>query len=680
MISSVGVSGWGACLCHTKNQRGVGGTWKGSCHVSADKETQKCFMITEKTVMYPRKRVEVHCHGVRGDTSTADNHQGSTSGKCTAIDENTPNATNTGSTLVEDTMTYRMFASLDGIHQDKDLNETGEQRNVFSAGASTSYDAFCRLNAAWEDMRKRKVYGLAPKTVKTTKDLLPATPGIDVIVGGGTLGIFVAMALQKRGLKTAVIDRGSVCGRDQDWNVSREELDALIDVGVLTKEQLEDSITVEFNPIKMGFHGYEDVSTTDVLNVGVSPRKLIAHVRRGYEACGGIVVEHGRLERIWVHPNGVSLRFLDADGSYMALAGKLFIDSMGNQSPIVRQIRHGKKPDGVCLVVGSCARGFDNNSHGDIIRTIAPSLSRSLNSTSGNESEATELMGRESMKNLQMFWEAFPAGSGPRDRTTYMFSYMDASVSRPSFFDMMEHYWEQMPIYQGINLDDIDVQRILFGLFPTYRDSPLPPQFDRILAVGDASGMQSPLSFGGFTALTRHIGRLTNAITEAVESECLDRWSLKYVNPYNPSLSSTWMFQKAMSIPSDTKYPNISFINQLLGQNFQIMAKQPHEMVLRPFLQDVIIAKPLTKTLIQVMVENPLFVPTIMYTVGIPALVDWIGHYMFLVLYTMVSVQATKYNIEQYIQDTINDPKKKFIFNRALERWKYGSGLDYFDQ
>lgn len=37
--------------------------------------------------------------------------------------------------------------------------------------------------------------------------------------------------------------------------------------------------------------------------------------------------------------------------------------------------------------------------------------------------------------------------------------------------------------------------RILHGFFPTYRDSPLPPKFDRILQVGDASGIQSPLRY-----------------------------------------------------------------------------------------------------------------------------------------------------------------------------------------
>jgi len=38
------------------------------------------------------------------------------------------------------------------------------------------------------------------------------------------------------------------------------------------------------------------------------------------------------------------------------------------------------------------------------------------------------------------------------------------------------------------------VQRILFGWFPTYRASPLRPAFARVLQVGDASGIQSPLS------------------------------------------------------------------------------------------------------------------------------------------------------------------------------------------
>ena len=48
------------------------------------------------------------------------------------------------------------------------------------------------------------------------------------------------------------------------------------------------------------------------------------------------------------------------------------------------------------------------------------------------------------------------------------------------------------------------------------RDSPLTPQLDRILQIGDASGIQSPLSFGGFGALSRHLPRLKAAIVEAL--------------------------------------------------------------------------------------------------------------------------------------------------------------------
>ena len=49
----------------------------------------------------------------------------------------------------------------------------------------------------------------------------------------------------------------------------------------------------------------------------------------------------------------------------------------------------------------------------------------------------------------------------------------------------------------------MQVKRALFGVFPTFRDSPLRAAHDRVLQVGDASGIQSPLSFGGFGALLR---------------------------------------------------------------------------------------------------------------------------------------------------------------------------------
>lgn len=74
---------------------------------------------------------------------------------------------------------------------------------------------------------------------------------------------------------------------------------------------------------------------------------------------------------------------------------------------------------------------------------------------------------------------------------------------------------------QGISLDQIEPLRILFGWFPTYKDSPLKTPFDRILQIGDASGIQSPLSFGGFGAMARHLSRLRRAVQEALQVCCI---------------------------------------------------------------------------------------------------------------------------------------------------------------
>jgi hypothetical protein len=88
--------------------------------------------------------------------------------------------------------------------------------------------------------------------------------------------------------------------------------------------------------------------------------------------------------------------------------------------------------------------------------------------------------------------------------------------------------------------------------------------FCRILQVGDASGIQSPLSFGGFGALTRHLRRLTSALHDALQSDALAASDLAMVNPYNPGLSSAWMLQRAMigSRSVDGRAPPADLINK----------------------------------------------------------------------------------------------------------------------
>lgn len=317
------------------------------------------------------------------------------------------------------------------------------------------------------------------------------------------------------------------------------------------------------------------------------------------------------------------------------------------------QIRGGRKPDGVCLVVGSCCRGFVENSKSDVIYC------------SGSVKEVGQTK-------AQYFWEAFPAGSGPMDRTTYMFTYVDPHPGCPTLEELLEDYWDLMPNYQGVSLDDLEILRVIFGIFPTYRDSPLPAAFDRVLQLGDASGIQSPVSFGGFGSLTRHLSRLTTGIQEAIVGDFLDSESLSLLNPYLPNLSASWLFQRAMSAKKES---NVSpdFINELLYVNFLSM-KKLGDPVLRPFLQDVIQFGPLVKTLGLVMLNKPQIIQSIIQQVTLPVLVDWSRHFFMLGYYSFLSSFVDP-AIRPLIE-TFSD-KLRYRWMRRLEAWQYGAGLDY---
>ena len=95
----------------------------------------------------------------------------------------------------------------------------------------------------------------------------------DVAVAGGTLGVLLAASLSSAGLRVAVVEAGPLKGRDQEWNICREELEALVEAGALSAADAAASVVGEFNPVRCAF-GMEagkppaaSVITTDVLNL-----------------------------------------------------------------------------------------------------------------------------------------------------------------------------------------------------------------------------------------------------------------------------------------------------------------------------------------------------------------------------------------------------------------------------
>jgi hypothetical protein len=411
--------------------------------------------------------------------------------------------------------------------------------------------------------------------------------------------------------------------------------------------------------------GYECV-TDGVLNLGVSPSILLERVAERFVQLGGVIRTDTKLFGVTISDTvGAAL---DVGESNEPITTHLLMDCMGNASPISRQQRHGMKPDGVCAVVGSCAAGFDplTNIQGDIIYTMDPIQDKGENGK------------------LQYFWEAFPVGIGRNGmppgtsnvKTTYMFTYMDADEKRPSLETLMEDYWKMLPKYQPSITNpeiDLDIKRVLFAYFPTYSDSPLKPQFSRILPVGDASGIQSPLSFGGFGALTRHLNRIITAVDEAIDQDLLQKEYLGEINAYTPNLSAAWMFQKAMSIKIGQNVDE-TFVNRLLAVNFEVMNNMGQRTI-KPFLQDVVRFDGLVGSLARSFVADPTFMPQIVAHVGIPRLVDWLGHVSMMGAYSFLDAFASP--LIKPLVNNMNDPSEKFLWRRRMDAWKFGCGNDY---
>ncbi len=470
----------------------------------------------------------------------------------------------------------------------------------------------------------------------------------DVVICGGTLGILIGTALAQQGWRVALLERGQLRGRTQEWNISRRELQVLIDLNLLTSAELEQTIATEYNPARICFHEGVEVWVEDVLNVGVDPVFLLETLKTKFLAAGGKLFEHTGFDAAIVHTNGVQVTATPSSDQAPGITrfkARLLLDAMGHFSPIARQVRQAAKPDAVCLVVGTCAQGFPDNQTGDLFASFTPLQNQ-----------------------CQYFWEAFPAKDG---RTTYLFTYLDAEPKRPSLADLFEDYFQLLPQYQQVELSQLQFQRALYGFFPCYRQSPLRSPWNRILAIGDSSGNQSPLSFGGFGAMIRHLKRLSQGIQAALTSDSLQATNLALLQPYQPSLAVTWLFQRAMSVSLDQQIPP-NQINQLLSAVFEQM-QQLGDDVLKPFLQDVVQFPALFRTMLRVSIARPDLVLKVIPQVGIPTLLAWMGHYLALAAYSGL------YPIGRTIQPWLQGlpAAQRYQFDRWVEAWQFGSGQDY---
>lgn len=504
------------------------------------------------------------------------------------------------------------------------------------------YSGLQRADRVWQSIKKQDIKeNVSPEVAVVVKesDQVLGNVDWDVVICGGTLGIFIGAALAVRGWRVALIERGILRGREQEWNVSRKELEVFLDLDLLTEIELNEAIATEYNPARVSFFEGVEVWVRDVLNIGVDPVFLLAKLKEKFLECGGFLLENTVFNGAVVHPDGVGVEV-----GTQVLKGRLLIDAMGHFSPVVKQVRQGQKPDGICLVVGSCAKNFPRNETGDLLVSFTPILHQ-----------------------CQYFWEAFPARDG---RTTYLFTYLDAHPDRFSLEFLFEEYLRLLPQYQNVEIERLKLVRALFGFFPSYRQSPLQMPWSRVMAVGDSSGCQSPLSFGGFGAMLRHLKRLTVGVEEALKGDVLSQDALGLLQPYQPSLSVTWLFQKAMTVGVNQK-ADPQQINRLLSAVFAEMERLG-EPVLKPFLQDVVQFSGLSQTLLKTGLNHPKLIANLLPQLGIMPLVEWLGHYVNLGVYTGLFSLGSGF--EAGLKNVW--PVGEYDFNRRLDGWKYGSGGD----
>ncbi|NJK28497.1 MAG: FAD-binding oxidoreductase, partial [Coleofasciculaceae cyanobacterium SM2_3_26] len=195
--------------------------------------------------------------------------------------------------------------------------------------------------------------------------------------------------------------------------------------------------------------------------------------------------------------------------------------------------------------------------------------------------------------------------------------------------------------------------------------------WNRILPVGDSSSNQSPLSFGGFGAMVRHLPRLHRGIHEALLYDALSQAALAQLHPYQPNLSVTWLFQRTMSVGVDQSL-DPDAINRLMNAVFLAM-EQLGDPVLKPFLQDVVQFGALSQTLSQMSVTYPNIVTRLIPQVGLPPLMDWMRHYLSLGVYSAAcpAVKALQPLFHQL------PPLGRYYGDRLIDALSYGSGADY---
>ena len=358
---------------------------------------------------------------------------------------------------------------------------------------------------------------------------LPAVDTFDIIYAGGGLNLLNAAVMTLRyGLRVLVFDRFTVGAVHREWNISRTEIQELLDVGLLTPDELETVIQREYSDGLVYFHPANihvpaaEVHLMNVLNIAVDAEKLtqfclqkiLQHSPAGKQP--NVVLHNTNFLRAAVEPDAVTVDVTTAKGERHSYIAHLLIDGMGSTSPIACQLNCGRPFSLVCPTVGTVARGYKQGSaHDEIDSTLGEVLVSTGDARNGR----------------QLIWEAFP-GAGDQV-AIYLFYYAEAG-QRVDLLELFDDFFALLPDYKDTS--DVEILKPVYGFIPAGYNISLPWQreqkvlaYDRVLSLGDAAAFQSPLTFCGFGSYVRNLRRITTLLHTALKCNLLSAHELNRI-------------------------------------------------------------------------------------------------------------------------------------------------------
>ena len=440
----------------------------------------------------------------------------------------------------------------------------------------------------------------------------------DLIYVGGALGVIHAAVMAQKGYRVLLIERLPFGRMNREWNISRDEFQSLINLGLFTPKEFESVIAAEYvDGFSKFFDAYNPphlkakvLHTPKVLNVAIDAEKLLRLCGDKLRQGGGDIWDETEFLRADVDRDRVTVKLthLPTQTSKEA-TGRLLIDAMGTASPIAWQLNGGHAFDSVCPTVGAVIEsGFAPevwdkdygdvlNSHGDISR------------------------GR------QLIWELFPAGND--ELTFYLFHYHRVHPANPgSLLEMYEDFFTILPEYRRCDVDELVWKKPTFGYIPGHfsiSGSDRTVAFDRLVAIGDAASLQSPLIFTGFGSLVRNLERLTTLLNTALKHDLLTAKHLNQIRAYQSNISVTWLFSKGMMVPTGEILPP-QRINSMLNTFFGLLANEPKE-VADTFIKDRTDWFTFTRLALVAARKNPALLIWIWQMAGSKDMIRWLGSY-----------------------------------------------------